>query len=103
MSSAPGFVSLDCEGRSLDIEYQWLGDAAGNGPLLAVQGVDDEYGTLEQVYGIGRRVAQAEIVELADCRHSPHRDQAQKLIGITREFVQASTAREAAPKVGKFA
>jgi len=47
-------------------------------PLLAVQGVDDEYGTLEQVHG------QAEIVELADCRHSPHRDQAQKLVGITR-------------------
>jgi pimeloyl-ACP methyl ester carboxylesterase len=59
-------------------------------PLLAVQGVDDEYGTLEQVHGIARRVAQAEIVELADCRHSPHRDQAQKLVGITREFVQAS-------------
>jgi len=53
-------------------------------PLLAVQGVDDEYGTLEQVHGIARPVAQAEIVELADCRHSPHRDQAQKLVGITR-------------------
>jgi pimeloyl-ACP methyl ester carboxylesterase len=72
-------------------------------PLLAVQGVDDEYGTLEQVYGIARRVARAEVVELADCRHSPHRDQAQKLIGITREFVQANTAGEANTKIGNFA
>jgi len=63
-------------------------------PLLAVQGVDDEYGTLEQVHGIARRVAQAEIVELADCRHSPHRDQAQKLVGITSEFVLASRVGE---------
>ena len=72
-------------------------------PLLAVQGVDDEYGTLEQVRGIARRVAQAEIVELADCRHSPHRDQAQKLIGITSEFLQASRAGEITTKVGNFA
>ncbi len=72
-------------------------------PLLAVQGIDDEYGTLEQVHGIARRVAQTEIVELADCRHSPHRDQAEKLVGITREFVQASGAREIKTKVGSFA
>jgi pimeloyl-ACP methyl ester carboxylesterase len=72
-------------------------------PVLAVQGVDDEYGTLEQVHGIARRVAQAEIVELADCRHSPHRDQAQKLIGITSDFVQASMAGKITTKVGNFA
>jgi pimeloyl-ACP methyl ester carboxylesterase len=71
-------------------------------PLLAVQGVDDEYGTLEQVHGIERRVAQAEIVELADCGHSPHRDQAQKLIGITREFVQATAQGEIRAKAGNF-
>jgi len=72
-------------------------------PLLALQGVDDEYGTLEQVHGIARRVAQAVIVELADCRHSPHRDQPQKLVEITREFVQANTAREPGTKIQNFA
>jgi pimeloyl-ACP methyl ester carboxylesterase len=72
-------------------------------PLLAVQGVDDEYGTLEQVYGIARRVVRAEVVELEDCRHSPHSDQAQKLIGITCEFVQANTVEEADRKAGNFA
>ena len=103
MSSAPGFVSLDCEGRSLDIEYQWLGDAAGNGPLLAVQGVDDEYGTLEQVLGIARRVAQTEVVELADCGHSPHRDQTQELIRIATGFVHDIVATGAMDGTEKYA
>jgi len=58
-------------------------------PLLAVQGVDDEYGTLEQVRGIARRVAQAQIVEMPNCRHSPHRDQAQALIDLVGHFYPA--------------
>src|SRR3546814_1449998 len=43
-------------------------------PLLALQGVDDEYGTLEQIRGVGRAVPQARMPEIADCRHSPHTD-----------------------------
>lgn len=58
-------------------------------PLLALQGVNDEYGTLEQVRGIGRRVAQAQIIELANCRHSPHRDQPQQLIDAAGRFYRA--------------
>ena len=57
-------------------------------PLLAVQGVDDEYGTLEQVRGIARRVPQAQLLELPDCRHSPHRDQPQRLIEATTAFIR---------------
>lgn len=59
-------------------------------PLLAVQGLDDEYGTLEQVHGIARRLPQAEIVELADCGHSPQRDQARELIRVAAGFVRDS-------------
>jgi pimeloyl-ACP methyl ester carboxylesterase len=55
-------------------------------PLLAVQGIDDEYGTLEQVRGIARRVPQAEVVELPQCGHSPHRDQPQALIDAAARF-----------------
>jgi pimeloyl-ACP methyl ester carboxylesterase len=55
-------------------------------PLLAVQGVDDEYGTLEQIRGIARRVAHTELLELADCGHSPHRDQSDALIAATKAF-----------------
>jgi len=59
-------------------------------PLLALQGRNDEYGTLEQIHGIARRLEQAEIVELPDCGHSPHRDQPQRLIEVTTRFMQAN-------------
>ena len=57
-------------------------------PLLAVQGLDDEYGTLAQVHGIACRVQQTELLELADCGHSPHRDQAEQLITAITAFIQ---------------
>ncbi len=55
-------------------------------PLLAVQGVDDRYGTLEQVRGIARRVLQTELLALPDCGHSPHRDQPERLIDAVCSF-----------------
>lgn len=56
-------------------------------PLLAVQGLDDEYGTLEQIRGIARRLPQTRLLELADCGHSVHRDQAERLIAATSAFI----------------
>ena len=60
-------------------------------PLLAVQGLDDEYGTLEQIRGIARRVPQTALLELSDCGHSPHRDQAECLIATACAFIQQHT------------
>ena len=57
-------------------------------PLLAVQGVDDEYATLAQIRGIASRVPQAELLELPDCGHAPHRDQADLLIAHIKAFFQ---------------
>jgi pimeloyl-ACP methyl ester carboxylesterase len=57
-------------------------------PLLAVQGLDDEYGSLEQVRGIARRVPQTQLLELPDCGHSPHRDQSEALIAAVVSFVR---------------
>jgi len=57
-------------------------------PLLAVQGLDDEYGTLEQIRGIARRVPQTQLLELADCGHSPHRDQPDRLIAAAAALIQ---------------
>jgi pimeloyl-ACP methyl ester carboxylesterase len=62
-------------------------------PLLAVQGLDDEYGTLEQIRGIARRVGQTRLLEIAECGHSPHRDQPGPLIAAVTEFMR----RELAP------
>jgi pimeloyl-ACP methyl ester carboxylesterase len=56
-------------------------------PLLAIQGVDDEYGTLEQVRGIARAAPQTQPLELLQCRHSPHRDQPEAVIAAVQRFV----------------
>ncbi|HOF52636.1 MAG TPA: alpha/beta hydrolase [Rhodoferax sp.] len=62
-------------------------------PLLAVQGVDDAYGTLEQIRGIARKVPQCELLELQACGHSPHKDQPDRLIAaVTHFFQRAVTA-----------
>ncbi len=45
-------------------------------PVLAIQGADDKYGTLAQLAAVAQGVAGPyEQVVLADCGHSPHRDQ----------------------------
>lgn len=56
-------------------------------PVLAIQGLDDEYGTLEQVRGITRRVPTAQVLELPRCGHSPHRDQADAVVRAVQAFV----------------
>jgi pimeloyl-ACP methyl ester carboxylesterase len=56
-------------------------------PILAVQGADDEYGTLAQVDGIRQRASQTEIVVLPDCGHSPHKDAPEALTRAAVEFI----------------
>ncbi|MGZ5066306.1 MAG: alpha/beta fold hydrolase [Usitatibacter sp.] len=55
-------------------------------PVLALQGVDDEYGTMEQIRRIGRRVSGARLLEIERCGHSPHRDQPGAVIRAAVEF-----------------
>ena len=56
-------------------------------PLLAIQGEDDEYGTMEQVASILRAVANSRLLALPACRHAPHRDQPQEILKAAQEFV----------------
>ena len=56
-------------------------------PLLAAQGMQDEYGTLEQIRGIARRVPQTRLLELPDCGHSPQRDQPERLLAAASAFI----------------
>jgi len=62
-------------------------------PVLAIQGEDDEYGTVEQMRRIGARVRDIELLELQDCRHSAHRDQPEAVIEAITRFVDRVTAR----------
>ena len=57
-------------------------------PVLAIQGLEDEYGTLEQIRGIARRATRTELLEMPDCGHSPHRDQPQALIAAISRFFE---------------
>ncbi|MDP1732793.1 MAG: alpha/beta hydrolase [Sulfuritalea sp.] len=59
-------------------------------PILAIQGEDDEYGTMAQIEAIAAKATAApdvELLKLADCRHSPHRDQTQAVIDAIVRFV----------------
>lgn len=57
-------------------------------PVLAVQGEDDEYGTMAQVEGVARLVPQARLVKLPACGHSPHRDQPAALTDAVVAFLR---------------
>jgi pimeloyl-ACP methyl ester carboxylesterase len=59
-------------------------------PVLAIQGEDDEYGTMEQIESIGRAVSKATLLALAACRHSPHRDQPAAVLEASRQFIAAA-------------
>jgi pimeloyl-ACP methyl ester carboxylesterase len=56
-------------------------------PLLAVQGHDDNYGTMAQIDTIAARVPHARLVKLDACGHSPHRDAPEKLNDTIGAFV----------------
>jgi len=57
-------------------------------PVLAIQGEQDEYGTIEQMRRIGAQVPNAELVTLRDCGHSAHRDQPDAVIAAIARFVE---------------
>jgi pimeloyl-ACP methyl ester carboxylesterase len=58
-------------------------------PILAIQGLDDQYGTMAQVQAIRRRSGgPVEILPLADCRHSPQRDQPEATLAAIAKFVE---------------
>jgi pimeloyl-ACP methyl ester carboxylesterase len=56
-------------------------------PLLAIQGNEDEYGTLAQVAAIQRRLPGAETLILPNCGHSPHRDQPEVSLEAISQFM----------------
>jgi pimeloyl-ACP methyl ester carboxylesterase len=56
-------------------------------PVLAMQGEQDEYATLEQIHRIGRHVAGARTLAIPDCGHSPHFDQPEALTREAGQFI----------------
>ncbi|QEZ46352.1 alpha/beta fold hydrolase [Cupriavidus oxalaticus] len=61
-------------------------------PGLAVQGEDDEYGTMAQIEGIHRYAPQTTLLKLARCGHSPHRDQPEALTQAAVRHINTHTS-----------
>jgi len=58
-------------------------------PILAIQGLDDQYGTMAQVDAIARQSGgPVDILKLPDCRHSAHRDQPDAVLAAIEKFVK---------------
>ena len=58
-------------------------------PILCIQGNEDQYGTMAQVEAIARQSGgPVEILALADCRHSPQRDQSDATAAAIARFVK---------------
>ena len=58
-------------------------------PVLAIQGVNDQYGTIAQIQEIETRCySPVEVVMLDDCKHSPHIEQTDKTLQSIASFVQ---------------
>jgi pimeloyl-ACP methyl ester carboxylesterase len=57
-------------------------------PVLAIQGYDDEYGTMVHIETIASQVrGPVEFVKLEHCGHSPHRDQPQAVLEALTRFI----------------
>ncbi len=57
-------------------------------PVLVIQGLEDQYGTVKQVEAIQRKCSgPVETLLLADCRHSPQRDQKEATLKAIAGFV----------------
>ncbi len=77
-------IWLDPAFRSFDIraDCQRIG-----APVLAIQGLQDPYGTLAQIDGIDLPPGQITRVELPQCGHSPQRDQQTQTTALITGFL----------------
>lgn len=65
-------------------------------PLLVVQGVDDEYATAAQYESIvARSGGPVSVLVLDECGHTPHRDQADRVLLAMAEVIAASSPPDA--------
>ncbi|MCL2831449.1 MAG: alpha/beta hydrolase [Betaproteobacteria bacterium] len=57
-------------------------------PVLALQGIQDEYASMEQIDVIGRSIPGARLLKIDQCGHSPQRDQPQAVIDAIAGFLR---------------
>ncbi len=59
-------------------------------PVLVIQGADDEYGTLEQVEAIQRKIPSTTALVLDNCKHAPHRDRRDATLSAIVQAVRSA-------------
>ena len=82
---APAFAGWNIEGEVAKIVA----------PVLAIQGVDDQYGTLRQIRRIRELLLDTRLLELPACRHSPQRDRPEAVVAAIRDFMTHHSRRSA--------
>jgi pimeloyl-ACP methyl ester carboxylesterase len=83
----PGFRSWNIEAALADIRC----------PVVAMQGVDDEYATLDQIESIGRAVPGTTVIALPGCGHAPHRERPAEVLEATARLLAQIEAAATAP------
>ncbi len=73
----PAFSDFDIRAECRDI----------TAPVLALQGANDVYGTLAQINDIDLPMQQIRREVLAECGHSPHREQADQTTTLIAQFL----------------
>jgi pimeloyl-ACP methyl ester carboxylesterase len=58
-------------------------------PLLAIQGEQDQYGTWKQIDQLKIHAPHAQLIKLANCRHSPQFDQPEQVLSAITLFIEA--------------
>jgi pimeloyl-ACP methyl ester carboxylesterase len=74
---SPGFRSFDIRPDCRRIRA----------PLLAIQGLDDEYGSMAQLDALALAAPQTVQLRLPDCGHSPQRDQPERTLEAVTAFL----------------
>jgi pimeloyl-ACP methyl ester carboxylesterase len=78
---------LDPAFRAWNIE-QYLPEIGCS--ILAIQGEDDEYGSMEQIDRIARVAQEVELRKLGQCGHSPHRDRPDAVLEAVSKWMRQS-------------
>jgi pimeloyl-ACP methyl ester carboxylesterase len=78
-------VWLDRRFRDWNIESCLAGIRC---PVLLIQGLQDEYGTLDQLARISRQATRVQTLELPNCRHAPHRDQGDAVLSRVKAWLE---------------
>jgi pimeloyl-ACP methyl ester carboxylesterase len=84
-------IWLDPEFRSWNIQ-EYLPHLTC--PVLGIQGESDEYGTMAQLAAIQQAAGDVEVICLANCRHSPHRDQPEQVLEALTRWMERRFPRD---------